>query len=243
MTKDKVQKKSIRARMTKTGERYTTARRYALDLHHVDAVDPVTPSEPDEPVGAEFTPVSPPATDFGVSDDAVRQATGKSWPEWLALLDAWGGREQKHPEIARFVSEEHGVDGWWAQTVTVGYERARGMRAVHQRPDGLYSASASKTMAVPVERLYAAFVEETERDRWLEPGELRLRTSQPNRSARFDLAANDTRLGVIFTARSPEKSTAQLQHEKLPTAEDVDSWRAHWKARLDRLATILTNET
>ena len=33
MTKDKAQKQAIRARMTKTGERYTTARHYLLDLH------------------------------------------------------------------------------------------------------------------------------------------------------------------------------------------------------------------
>ena len=33
MTKDKAQKQAIRARMAKTGERYTTARHYLLDLH------------------------------------------------------------------------------------------------------------------------------------------------------------------------------------------------------------------
>jgi hypothetical protein len=33
MTKDNAQKQAIRARMAKTGERYTTARHYLLDLH------------------------------------------------------------------------------------------------------------------------------------------------------------------------------------------------------------------
>ena len=33
MTKDKAQKRAIRARMDKTGERYTTARHSMLDLH------------------------------------------------------------------------------------------------------------------------------------------------------------------------------------------------------------------
>ncbi len=72
----------------------------------------------------------------GMSDAAIRGGTGRGWDEWLALLDAWGGTSKTHPEIATFLNEVHGVDGWWAQGVTVGYERARGMRAVGQLPDG-----------------------------------------------------------------------------------------------------------
>ena len=34
MTTNKAQKRAIRARMDKTGEAYTTARHYLLDLHH-----------------------------------------------------------------------------------------------------------------------------------------------------------------------------------------------------------------
>ena len=175
-----------------------------------------------------------------MSDEAVRRGTGKTWDEWLVLLDSWGAAERTHPEIARHLAEAHGLDGWWAQGVTVGYERARGMRAVHQRPDG-FSVNASKTFPVPVGRLFAAFVEEEVRDGWLEPGTLRLRTAQPVRSARFDVLANGTRLAVNFAAKGEAKASAQLQHEKLPTAEDVETWRDFWKARLDRLAVALAN--
>ena len=140
----------------------------------------------------------------GVSDAAVQRATGKSWDEWFALLDAWHGTTHNHTEIARHVYETYGIDGWWAQSVTVGYERARGMRALHERPDG-FSMNASKTFPVPVERLFAAFVEQDERERWLEAVELRNRTNQPNKSARFDVLPGDTRLAVTFVAKGPEK--------------------------------------
>ncbi len=39
MTKDNAQKQAIRARMAKTGERYTTARHYLLDLHRPEHVN------------------------------------------------------------------------------------------------------------------------------------------------------------------------------------------------------------
>jgi hypothetical protein len=233
MTKDKAQKLAVRARMAKTGERYTTARLYLLNLHRteqaesVDGIpETVSPSLPAEP---------------GMSDAAIQRATGKSWDEWFALLDAWQGTAHNHTEIARHVYEAYGIDGWWAQGVTVGYERARGMRALHERPDG-FSGNASKTFPVAVERLFAAFVEPDERERWLEGIELRNRTSQPNKSARFDVLPEDGRLAVTFVAKGPGKSAAQLQQERLADADDVARWKALWKEQLAGLGSYLAQE-
>jgi hypothetical protein len=268
MTKDKAQKQAIRARMTKTGERYTTARHYLLDLHrpeqaNVDVDDSAFGNEepgsnaispfPEDgdadsatlvrdaaPASAE-TALPARVAEPGVSDAAVQRATGKSWDEWFTLLDAWHGTTHNHTEIARHVYETYGIDGWWAQNVTVGYERARGMRALHERPDG-FSGNASKTFPVSVERLFAAFVEPDERERWLEGIELRNRTSQPNKSARFDVLPEDGRLAVTFVAKGPDKAAAQLQQERLTDAEEVARWKAIWKEQLDRLAATLTEE-
>lgn len=254
MTKQKVQKRAVRDRMAKTGQRYTTARHYLLDLHHpeleldLDQADSTPESEPDfgppEPphgsaaVGATAAPESaPPAwiEQPGMSAEALLRATGKTWDEWFALLDAWGAPDHTHAEIARHVHELHEIDGWWAQGVTVGYERARGLRQRHQRPDG-FSVNASKTVAAPLARLYAALLDESRRDQWLEPGALRVRTSQPERSARFDVVASGTLLTATFLAKGETKATLQLQELKLPTADEVEPRRAFWKASLDRLA-------
>ena len=67
----------------------------------------------------------------------------------------------------------------------MSYERARGLRVVGQRTDG-FSVTASKTVAVPVEQLYAAVVDPGRRARWLPGGDLRERTHIEPRSARFD---------------------------------------------------------
>jgi hypothetical protein len=268
MTKDKAQKLAVRARMAKTGERYTTARYYLLDLHRSPPMtaDIDRSSFDDKEPG--FNAVSPFPADGaahstmldrdaapavaegglpprvaapGMSDAAIQRATGKSWDEWFALLDAWQGTTHNHTEIARHVCETYGIDGWWAQGVTVGYERARGMRALHERPDG-FSGNASKTFPVPVERLFAAFVEPDERERWLEGIELRNRTSRPNTSARFDVLPEDGRLAVTFVAKGPDKSVAQLQQERLADANDVARWKALWKAQLAGLARYLAEE-
>src|SRR5687767_6681815 len=100
MTENKARKRAIRARMAKTGERYTAARRHIVKPNDLPT----------------------PLADLGRSDDAVRRGTGKGWNEWLRILDSWGATEHPHREIARYLSEEQGVGGWWAQSVTVGYE-------------------------------------------------------------------------------------------------------------------------
>jgi hypothetical protein len=65
------------------------------------------------------TTLPPRVAEPGMSDEAIKKGSGKSWDEWFALLDAWGAMEKTHTEIARHISEELEVDGRWAQGVTV----------------------------------------------------------------------------------------------------------------------------
>jgi hypothetical protein len=189
----------------------------------------------------EQTATLPPrAADPGMSDEAVLRGSGKTWEEWFRLLDAWGAAGRTHTEIARHVAEVYRVPGWWAQGVTVGYERARGLRKKHETAQG-FAASASKTIAVPVERLYQALIDETARDRWLAPGTLTLRTAQAHCSARFDTADGGI-IEVWLTAKGPHKASVQLQQGKLADEAATGQWRHQWKPRLQRLADILTQD-
>jgi uncharacterized protein YndB with AHSA1/START domain len=216
MTEQKARKRQIRTRMAKTGERYTAARRHVTRPHSL-------PPRVGEPP---------------FSEAAVRKATGRGWDDWFRILDHWGGTRHTHTEIARHVATDIGVDGWWAQSVTVGYERARGMRAEHQRPDG-FSVDVSKTMPVGAERVHRAFVQARQRNRWLERGTLTLRTATQPRSARFDFRDDSSRVAVFVTSKGPARSTVSIQHERLADATAVKRMRAFWKERLAELARML----
>jgi hypothetical protein len=106
------------------------------------------------------------------------------------------------PGEPRWLAEEQGVDGWGAQSVS--YERARGLRAVGECPEG-FSVTASKTVAVPVERLFDAFIDESLLRRWLPDGDLRERTASRPKSARFDWGDGETRVIVGFTTKGEGK--------------------------------------
>jgi hypothetical protein len=217
MTRQKSFKRLVRSRMEKTGESYTAARATLLAAEEPEATE------------------RPRLT---TSDEAIRRRTGRGFEEWFALLDEWGAAERPHKEIARWLREERGVDGWGAQSVTVSYERARGLRAVGEHPEG-FSITAQKTVAVPVDRLYEAFVDESLRERWLPHAELRERTATKPKSARFDWADGVTRVIVAFIARGEAKSTVALEHARLPDAEEAERMRAFWLDRVGALKNVL----
>lgn len=244
MTERKSLKRRVRTRMSKTGERYTAARRQLLTKPSVEPTTEPTTSPSLEPT---IEPATEPTTpkrstqfrgDRGNSEEAALARTGRTKTEWFAILDAWGGADKPHPDIARWLIDEHGVDPWWSQEVTVAYEMAIGRRKPGQRADG-FSISASKTVGAPVERLYAAFADEGLRDRWLPAGSLRVRTATPHRTARFDWQDGATRLAVGFTAKGETRSSVAIDHERLPDADAAETMKTMWKARLLHLQRLL----
>jgi hypothetical protein len=221
MTKQRTFKRRVRERMAKTGESYTAARRMLI-------------AEGERPDGVAAT-FEPP-----VADERVLEATGRGWQGWLELLDRWGAAGRSHTEIARWLREERGVDGWYAQSITVGYERARGLRAPGQRPDG-FAVGASRTVAVPVERLFEAFTDEALRERWLPGADLRVRTATAPRTARYDWEDGSTRVIVGFDAAGDAKSRVALSHERLPDADTAEEMKSWWRERLTELKAGLEN--
>jgi len=215
--------------MEKTGERYSTARHFLTDEHLADSTTPPEPAE---------KPLPPRIADPGMSDEAIQRSTGRTWDQWLRVLDDWGATSKNHTEIARYVSTEHEIGGWWAQNVTVGYERARGMRKVNEHVDG-FSVNASRTFSHPIGAVYQAFADPDLRAKWLEPHTYKERTFTENKVWRCEMTGNNSRVEARFTAKSPDKTSVAIEHAKLPAEEDVASWRAFWRERLDRVTALL----
>jgi hypothetical protein len=175
----------------------------------------------------------------GVSSAAVRAQTGKGWSEWLAILDGENARALPHNQIASLLAAKYAVPAWWSQMLTVGYEQARGLRAVHQHSDG-YSANASKTFNAPLSKLYAACAEETTRVKWLGKKKHIVSKATPNKSLRITWGKdNNTRVDFNLYAKGETKSMIQIQHEKLGSATEVKQMKTYWRGALEKLAKIV----
>jgi len=209
-------KKIVRARMEKTGEAYTAARMHIVSKK----------KEP-QPDYAELA---------GMSDAAVKKATGRDWLEWVAALDAARASEKPHGQIAEYVSSL-GTPDWWSQMVTVGYERIRGLREKGQRRGGAYEVNKSRTFAVPVEKLFDAFTNARTRKRWLD-AKINVRTAHANKTIRasFD---DGTLAQFYFVDKANGKSTVTVQHQKLADKDTATRTKQSWTERLDALAKVL----
>jgi hypothetical protein len=180
-----------------------------------------------------------PSTAAGKSSDALRRATGRDYNEWFARLDAWGAPGRPYREIADWLTGKHDVSRWWAQKLIVEYEQERGLRPPGIRRDGTFEVGASKTVAVPVGRLFDAFVNSRQRRKWLIDRSMSLRTSRPGREARFDWEDGVTRVVVGFTAKGKTKSQVAVRHEHLPNAQTAEETKAYWRERMVALKAML----
>lgn len=173
----------------------------------------------------------------GSSSEAVHKATGKDWAAWTKALDKEKAHTLPHKEIAILVHEKFGVGDWWAQMVTVGYERIKGLRVKNQKADG-FEVSASKTVAVDAITALEAFTDSKRLQSWF--GEtMKLRTANAGKSARFDAPEEGGVVSLWLTPKGPAKTSLSLQHSQLPDEASVERMRAYWKAALDRYKTYL----
>jgi hypothetical protein len=223
MPRNKDLKRLVRARMSKTGEAYTAAR-----AQIVRKASPRSNRAPATSVPLNCAELA------GMSDAVIREKTGATWEEWARRLDNEGAAAMSHRDIARLVQRTYDVPDWWTQTVTVGYERIKGLRERGQRRDGSYEANKSRTYNVPISRLFDAWADATSRQRWLDEPGVRVRTATARKALR--LVWPDGSIVVIgFLAKDKAKSSVAVQHTKLPDRETADRFKRYWSERLDAL--------
>ena len=215
MPKEKDLKRLVRARMQKTGESYTAARLQLLKKNESTR---------------NLAKVA------GMSDASVSKQTGRTWAEWVRVLDAADAAKKTHREIAAHVSSL-GTPSWWTQMVAVGYERIRGLRERGQQRSGGYQITKSRTFDVSIGRLFAAFTSARLCSRWLPKG-VTLRSMTANKRVRLGWA-DGTQAVVGFMSKGAAKAVAAVQHEKLPDRASADAMKKAWSGYLDKLGDLL----
>lgn len=215
MTKQEHFKQRVRARMAATGERYAAARRSLIETSS----------------GRPRRWVSQPE----VSDERVTAATGRSWEAWVDLIEAWPGHGDGHTAIAAYLVEVTGVDGWWAQTVTVGYERIVGLRLPHQLADGTFTANTTRTIDVDVTELREMLLDDETRRDLFSGLDTELRSKPTSKSLRIRIGPG---VALFSMDQKPHaRATVTVSHTRLTTADDVDRWKFYWSEWLEAIAS------
>jgi hypothetical protein len=215
MTRHESFKRRIRERMSETGERYGAARRTLLAQAGGRPGGRPWVAEPEQ------------------TDEAVRAATGRGWDEWCDIVDAWPGHDGGHTAVAAHLVEVHGVAGWWAQTVTLGWERITGRRVRHQMADGTFRADRTRTVTVDHLALREALLDDEARSDLFPGLETELRSKPTAKTLRVRVGPGVA--GVHLDPKPGGRVTVSVSHEKLTSPDEVAEWKAWWGDWLDAL--------
>lgn len=177
----------------------------------------------------------------GITDDAVAKATGKSWKEWISLLDKVKASNLPHKEIAKLLHDKHGLSGWWSQMITVGYEQAKGLRKAHERPEG-FQISRSKTIDAPVTRIFRLISDNRMRSGWLDSRNFKISRKNENKNVRARWKDGKTLLSIeLYYKKDKSKTQVVIQHSRLQSAAQAEKMKKYWGDRLDNLKTMAEN--
>ena len=248
MTRTRALKQLIRARAARTGERYTTARRHVLNNPHLAAT-----SRPSPPAPAAAAAKVPPDRRPPVSDAKIAAKTGHGYDYWFDVLDRFDALKKGHGAAARHLYDTLGVEGWFAQSITVAYERARGVRAVNQRCDGNFEVSVSKVVTGDAAAVVKALSSARQRGRLKVSDEglvralgaaLSAKTSKgfvirPDGLGRFRYNWGDSAVQFYLVPKDGNKLSVVVTNMRLASAGMVEQRRAVWREMLNSLAEML----
>lgn len=194
---------------------------------------------------------------YNISDAAVMEGTGKGWEAWIGLIDEAGGETMSHKEIAAMLEDAgHLESSWWAQTVTVGYEYAKGRRVKGQTADAGFQLGVQKTLPIEAERLWQFLTSPEGLSVWLGEGlqELDLSVGAEYETAESTIGEirsvnpaeklrltwqpagweNSTTLQLYLEAKE-DKTALRFHQEKLTGLEQRKQMKAHWQRILKEI--------
>lgn len=201
----------------------------------------------------------PPTDTPELTDSAANAATGKTTRQWFKHLDDHGGLDAGRRALVQQLYSEEKLDEWWATTLVVEYERERGQKEKDGKPKG-YAICVTKTIAAPLDRVYAAWTDASSLDGWLgNKTRIELEVDgtfqnadgdrgtfmriRENKDLRFswdhETRAPGSQVDVAFAARPKGKTGITLNHARIQDRRHADELRTGWGAAFDTLKTNL----
>jgi hypothetical protein len=164
----------------------------------------------------------------------VTKATGRNWDQWFSLLDRVGMSNRDHKTIVAAVKAAGEKSGWWQQEITVQYERARGLRDIHQRSAGHYEISRLRTFTISDEELISFVTDGRKRGSWIN-----VKLPKPERKVlsgnplfTFPWPGGKTTLMIVIEKKGPKKASITVVHRDLAGPAECEEKKAYWTERL-----------
>jgi hypothetical protein len=196
-----------------------------------------------------------------VSDESVRQKTGKSMEEWTAILKEAGLAKASHKNIAAWLEENWALDPWWCQEVTVQFEQISGRRITGQTAESGFQVGVSGTFPASASLLWKYLINDGALQRMvleedsavsIEPEasgtgksgigwKVTVRKEGSHLRMKWKASGweQPSILQIRLTDKGPSKSSITFHQEKLKGPKQRESMKKRWKEVISRMKTEL----
>jgi len=195
-----------------------------------------------------------------MDDSAVKKTTGKKLNHWFSCIKKEGMENSAHKEIAAFLREQKNISSWWAQQITVLFEKQSGRRVTGQTVDSGFQIGVTKTINTDVRKVWEYAVSKEgmylltgdrinagnviEQNRTGENGiEYCITTFRPRTHWRMKWRKPEWPSHSIVQVRvytgSSGKAVMAIHQEKLRRPEDRQEMKAWWKHTVTCVAAVL----
>mgnify|MGYP001045616588 CR=1 FL=1 len=187
-----------------------------------------------------------------ISEEAMIKATGYGKEHWYPILEelAKNAAERKEITMGLWKGYEKHLSAWWAQMVTVTWERDTKRRVMNQSCYGDFQFSVSKTYpgdehatwnALSTTDWLDGMVWEEGAEFTTDCGTATVRAVRPGKILRiWWLGHGEGPKSVLEVQLWPkgEKCSLRFQHQKLPEDKYIEPLKARWQ---DALELIMKN--
>ena len=173
-----------------------------------------------------------------IDDETVKAKTGRSWHEWFDILENASADKLNHQEIANLLSRRHDLNDWWSQMVAQVYKQHTRIHEQYEQTEG-FEISVNKTFQIDVRTIYAAWVTDEKRRRWLQESPIKITAATRNKSIRAQWADGQSRLSIDFYSKGENRSQVVVQHMNLPSLKAAEDMQTFWKEKLNTLEETL----
>jgi uncharacterized protein YndB with AHSA1/START domain len=195
-----------------------------------------------------------------ISSQAVNKATGKTWEDWIGLLDKLGAKDKTHNEIVNILRTGNYISNeWWLQTVTVGYEYARGSRILGETASAGFEIGVQKAIPIPAGEAWQLITSPKVLKIWLgnisnlnlvkgyryqtsEGTSGEIRSVKPGEKIRLTWQPHEWKGAStlqISLVPNGNKTSIRIHHEKLVDHDARINMQMHWKEVFERISQLI----
>ena len=173
---------------------------------------------------------------------AIAKATNRPWDKWITALDAAGARKMNHRDIAKqalkLMPESVEQKEWWAQGVAIAYEQHAGLRVPGQTSTGSFQTSTSKTFPGDKDAALKAWLDLVSTRTEFNGIDI-VEAASTSETAKWRYwrvqLVDGSRVNVDISDKPHGKASIAVEHTKLSSSDDIETWRPYWKELLSKL--------